>query len=436
VCARLAALQFLEYFVWGAWVVPISGYMNGALGFNGTQIGWICGAWALAAIVSPLFVGYVADRFFASERMLAALHAAGAACLLAAGMQTSFPWLLAAVLLHALCFMPALPLADNLTFRNLVDASQFSRIAIGGSAGWIVAGLVVGLLLRESTGSFFLLAAAVEAALALYCLTLPQTPPRTAPAGPRDALGLGAFRLLTQPAFLVFVAVIPLIAISKTFYTTWTNAFLNELELPRPTALMTLAQASDVLVKFALPWFIARMGLRNVLVAGMGAWVLRYVAFASLETPAIIGGLLLHGLSYGFVVTGSSIYAARVSPPGMSARAQSFVTVLVFGIGTFVGAQAAGFAGQHYRGRALPEWRAVVQRDAGTIEISRFEAPSAAVAAALREADADRDGVVRSSDWQALRRRRWPQIWSWAAALAAVACAIFWVRGREPVPPA
>jgi nucleoside transporter len=438
--ARLAALQFLEFFVWGAWVVPISGYMNGALGFNGTQIGWICGAWALAAIVSPLFVGYVADRFFASEYILAALHAGGAACLLVAGFQTSFPALLAAVLMHALCFMPALPLADNLVFCSLGDSSLFSRVAIGGSVGWIAAGLTVGLLLGEGNGAFFRLAAAVEFVLAIYCLTLPHTPPRRASSAPRDVFGLGAWRLLAQPVFLVFVAVIPLIAISKSFYTVWTNAFLNEIGLPRPTALMTLAQASDIVVKSTLPWFIARIGLKNVLAAGMAAWVVRYLAFASMQTPAIVAGLLLHGFSYGFVVTGSSIYAARVSPPGMSARAQSLVTVLVFGIGTFLGAQVAGFTGEYYRGRVVPEWQAVAMHagaghDPGAIHLSYLEAPPSGLLAALREADTDHDGVVRRSDWQAMRRRRWPQIWILAATLAAAACTIFWVFGREPQAP-
>ena len=215
--------------------------------------------------------------------------------------------------------------------------------------------------------------------------------------------------------------------------------------------------------------------MKNVLVAGMAAWVVRYLAFASMETPAIVAGLLLHGVSYGFVVTGSSIYAARVTPPSMSARAQSFVAVLVFGIGTFLGAQVAGFTGHHYQPRTihatrqdgsgasrqvstpLPEWRdvrnALAVSDPTAINLAHLEDTAgqrtiaidrtgrtqyakADLIAELRDADRDRDGLVTRADWQSIRLHRWPQIWSWAAALAALACLLFWIRGREPQPPA
>ncbi|HPA16403.1 MAG TPA: MFS transporter [Verrucomicrobiae bacterium] len=473
---RLAALMFLEFFVWGAWIVPISGYMNGVLGFSGTQIGWICGASALGAMVSPLFVGYVADRFFATERVLAVLHVAGAACLVWAAGQTSFAGLMAALMANALCFMPTLALVNNLVFRNIDNADRFARIAVGSNVGWIIAGLSVGFILGEGDGNFFYLAAGAQVILALYCLTLPHTPPKGVGAGKTDVFGLTAISLLKDPAFLAFAVAIPLVTISKTFYTTWTNAFLSEIALPRPTAVMTLSQASEIATMIVLPWIIARIGLKRVIVVGMAFWAIRFFAFATMSVPAVLAGLLMHGFSYGFVVAGASIYAARVAPPGMTARAQSLIALLIFGIGMFFGAQLAGFTGHAYSPRniaavrqtaggaeqrvqvPLPGWSDVGKDDLpgllgaseDRVNIALLEhLPEAGIAiqrdedlriakrdliSAFKAADRDGNGIVAGADWQRLRLHGWPKIWSWGAGLAIIACLLFWIGGREPQP--
>lgn len=382
---RLMALMFLEFFVWGAWIVPISSYMNSTLAFTGTQIGWICGASALGALISPLFLGYVADRFFATERMLAVLHAAGAACLCLAPHQTTFPTLMTLIVVDALCFMPTLSLVNNLVFRHIDKPERFSWCMVGGSIGWIVAGLVVGFFFGEKNGAFFYLAAGAQAVLAAYCLTLPHTPPKGASREGRDLFGLTAVKLLRDPAFLVFAVAIPMVTITKTFYTTWTNAFLAEIHMPKPTALMTLCQISELLTMLVLPWLISKIGLKRVLLLGMAVWAVRFFAFGSMNGAAVIAGLLLHGLSYGLVITGASIYAERLVPPAMSARAQSFISMLIFGVGMFLGAQVAGLVGDSCRGAG---------------------------------------GGLHD----------WSKIWGWGAGIAIAACVLFGIGGRNPSP--
>jgi nucleoside transporter len=465
---RLSTLMFLELFVWGAWIVPISGYMNSTLHFDGAEIGWICSASALGALISPLCVGYIADRHMATEKLLCLLHMVSAMCLFAAVRCYDFPALMSVIAIDALFFMPTLSLTNNLVFRHLADGSRFPRVALGGDVGWIVSGLTVGLLLGECTAAFFYLAAAAEALLALYCLTLPHTPPDAQRRADGGQLGGSALGLLKRRAFFIFAIAIPLVTISKTYYTTWANAFLTEISIPKPAAIMTLSQLSEFATLAIMPWFITRFGLKAVLLTGMAAWAGRYALFATMQPASVIAGLLLHGLSYGFIVTGSSMYAARVAPRGMTARAQSLVTLLILGIGMFAGAHVAGYTAQRYQPRLfpvespaatgaykpalapLPQWADLVSHpalrqavaDPRARSTAAFSQPTLALGnqrvrfavgdllTALRDIAPGR--AVSREQWERLRIHDWRRVWSWAAAIAVAAFLLFWVGGREP----
>jgi nucleoside transporter len=285
-------------------------------------------------------------------------------------------------MIHALSFMPTLALANSISFRNIDDPDKFSRIAVFGTIGWICSGLIVGFILGGTEKWFFYLAGGAEIVLAVYCLSLPHTPPKGAEAG-GDVLGLGALTLLKQPSFLVFALCAFLISIPLTFYFQWANAFLVETERPRPTALMTLSQFSEIFVMLIMPLFIARIGLKWVLVVGMAAWAIRYVLFATLSLPLIILGLLVHGFCYCFVFVAGFIYVEKEAPPGLSASAQSFLAFIMWGVGMFVGTQLAGMAGDTY-----------------TIAETGLH--------------------------------NWPPIWYWPAGLAAVVTVMFVFGGKEP----
>jgi len=345
---RLSTMMFLEFFLWAAWYVPIGGYLN-YMGFSGTQIGWIYTTTAIGAMISPLFVGYIADRFFSTERVLGVLHLVGALCLFLCAPQEKFWVLMVLLVVNGLCFMPTLALANSLAFRNIDDRERFSLIAVWGTIAWITAVVLVEFVLHGAKSPwFFYLAGGGAVVMGLYSFTLPHTPPKGEEEAGGDVLGLRAVRLLKEPFFLVFAVSVFLISIPLSYYFTLGVAFLQETGRPAPVGLTALGQCGEIGVMLILPWAIGRLGLKYVLVIGMGAWVLRYLLFATNSFPLVLLAILVHGFCYCFVFVASFIYADKTAPRGMSASAQSFIAFLMWGLGMFVGALLAGFTADEY----------------------------------------------------------------------------------------
>jgi nucleoside transporter len=362
---RLSVMMFLQYFVWGSWGVSAGGYMNDTLRFAPGQIGWIYATTAVGAMISPLFVGYFADRFFATEKILAALHLLGGLLLCLAAEQTAFAPLMGIMVAYAVCYMPTLALTNSISFHNIGNPDkEFPRIRVWGTLGWIVAGLVVGILLGGTQKWFFYLAGGSSLLLGLYCLTLPHTPPRGAEAAQADVIGVGAVGLLREPSFAVFVFASFLICIPLAFYYGFANQFLTETDRPAPTALQTLGQISEVFFMAAMPFFILRLGVKYMLVVGMLAWVARYFCFATLDFNLILLGLILHGICYDFFFVASQIYVDKKAPQHLRASAQSFIAFVTLGVGMFIGAKVAGYIVGLYPPVSVPAVaRATAERD-------------------------------------------------------------------------
>lgn len=339
---RLSAMMFMQFFVWAAWWVAVATYGVKGLMFSGTQGAMLMGTTALGAIFAPLFVGPVADRLFPTQWVLCFLHVVGGLALVTAGFQSHFQWLYACLLVNTFSFMPTLALANSLTFRNIDNPDKFPRIMVFGTIGWICASLVVGVVLGETNPWLFFVAGAMELVLAGYCFTLPHTPPKKGEAAKGDVFGFKALQLLKEPSFLLFVVCAFLIVIPASFYFAGCNLMLSEKDLPAPTALQAIAQVSEIFVMSTMPWFIATMGLRTVLVLGMAAWAVRSLLFATVSFPLIILGLLLHGFAYCFVFVGAYIYVDKKAPQDLKASAQSFISFLMLGVGMFFGALLSG----------------------------------------------------------------------------------------------
>ena len=374
--ARLCLMMFLEFFIWGGWFVTLGSYLASNLHASGAQSGLAYSTQSWGAIIAPFIVGLIADRYINAERMLGALHLAGALLMYALYRAPDFGAFYPCVLGYMILYMPTLALVNAISFRQMEEpARHFSGVRVWGTIGWIVAGLVISYffgwdsragisqgLLRNT----FLMCAVASLALGLYSFTLPRTPPRPPPGEPlllRHLLGFDALVLLRQRNFAIFFLASILICIPLAFYYQNANQFLTEIGLANATGKQTIGQMSEVLFMLAIPLFLRTLGMKATLLLGMLAWAGRYLLFAFGNAQALgymlIIGIALHGVCYDFFFVSGQIYTDSKAGAQHKAAAQGLITLATYGLGMLIGFSAAGLIDDLYALGGRHDWRAI-----------------------------------------------------------------------------
>ncbi|MFL6215802.1 MAG: nucleoside permease [Blastocatellia bacterium] len=375
---RLSVMMFLEFFVWGAWFVTLGTHLGEDLRFTGSQIGYTYLMNNIAAIISPFFVGMIADRYFASQKLMGILHLIGGALMYWSSGISTFSLLIFGLLLYNLTYMPTLALVNAISFRQMQKPEQqFPKVRVWGTIGWIVAGLVITFVLSnyyanvERTAVPLKMAAIASVLLGLYSFTLPDTPPQNAgkkiSAG--EVLGLKALRLMKKKSFFIFVLCSLLISIPLAFYYSFTNLYLNDLGMQGVAAKQSLGQMSEVGFMILMPVFFSRLGVKKMLLVGMLAWVVRYAFFATGNLGPLewmlYAGILLHGVCYDFFFVTGQIYVDKKASTDIRASAQGFITLVTYGVGLGLGTVIAGYLVEAFTRidpatqKAIYEWKAI-----------------------------------------------------------------------------
>ncbi len=424
VANRLSLMMFLQFFVWGAWFATIGLALN--TNGLGAAEGGTYGSAPIAAIIAPLFLGLVADRFFASERVMAVLFLLGGVlmCLAhryaIAGNADMMVWLFTA---HMLCYMPTLGLSNTIVFSNVSDQNEFPRIRVWGTIGWIAAGLFVGLMGWSASFNILWVAGIGSLVLGVYSFTLPHTPPpaRGKPMDMRTLLMLDAFAMLKRPPFLVFIVCSTLICIPLAYYYGVTGTFLGSTGFVAAASTMTIGQMSEIIFMLLIPFFFRRLGVKNMILIGMLAWVARYSLFALGAPDQVVWMLLLavalHGICYDFFFVTGFMYADKVAEPTVRGQAQSMLVFFTQGVGMYFGYMIA-FAHKDKTLTSLPQLTQAIEATSPPPPTGFTESLSKMFSVNTLSVD---PGLLSETMLQ------WKSFWLVPAGMAAVIAVIFFV---------
>src|SRR5260221_1103283 len=372
---RLSALMFLEFFIWGAWYVTMGTYLDKVLHATGLQVGAAYSAMAIATIISPFFVGMIADRYFPAQKVLGVLHLAGAFLLYeltTLSNPDTFYWI---VLVYSLAYAPTLALANSVAFRQMSDpGKEFASIRVFGTSGWIATGWLIDKVFKISTDQLaftFKMAAVASAALGLLSFFLPNTPPKAKGEKSTFAqiLGADAFVLFKDRSFTIFFIASVLICIPLSFYYSLTNLYLTDVGMQNVTSNMTFGQFSEALFILLIPFLFRSIGVKWMIAIGMIAWVLRFLCFgygnAGPNEWMLFAGIILHGVCFDFFFVTGQIYTDSKAGLNIQSSAQGMITMATYGIGMWIGTLLSGYVKDMYTVGGTTQWKSIWMVPAG-----------------------------------------------------------------------
>ncbi|MBQ2978823.1 MAG: nucleoside permease [Bacteroidaceae bacterium] len=361
---RLIVMNFLQYGVWGAWLISLGAYLGGGLHFTGVQIGSFFATMGIASLFMPALMGVVADRWIPAQRLLGILHLLSAACMTYAATQTEYMALYTAVLLGVIFYMPTISLSNTVAYnalnRNGLDTvKDFPPIRVWGTVGFICSMIAVDLLgLAKGSGQLYF-SASLGLLLGLYSFSLPQcdVSKKQSTGNWVDALGLRAFALFKERRMAIFFIFSMFLGVSLQITNAFANDYLTNyfggieeyngtFGVEHANILISLSQLSETLCIMLIPFFLKRYGIKNVMLISMLAWVLRF-ALLGLGDPGtgvwmLILSMIVYGVAFDFFNISGSLYVEKETAPEIRASAQGVFMMMTNGFGATIGSYAAG----------------------------------------------------------------------------------------------
>jgi len=341
-------MMFLQYMMFAVWWVPLAAYLTNT-GIEGTYKAWILSVMPLGCLLAPVFC-MVADRHFASQKVLTALNFGCAVLFFLGARQTSPAAMFVILLLAMFCYMPTWSLTNAIAMANY-PSEKFPQIRVFGSIGWVACAVfsliaatkMFGGKSIDGTAIPLYCGAATALVAALLNLTLPNTPPpaKGKEASIVDALGLRALTLLKDRNFAIFILISMFVMIPFTMYFSLGSQFFESQGFKQVTATMNLGQFVEIFLMLLVPLALLRFGVKWTMVAGLGALAIRYFALwigvAADQTSLYYIAILVHGIIFGFFFVGGQVYVDKKAPPEIRAQAQGLIVLICFGVGMLIG---------------------------------------------------------------------------------------------------
>lgn len=362
---RLIVMNFLQFFIWGAWLITIGAYWFQHKQWSGTSFGAIFSTMGISALFMPALMGVVADKWVSAQKLYGVLHLAGAAMLFVVPTVDDPHTMFWVMLATMICYMPTISLAIAVAYNAIKRDGQdvirdYPPIRVWGTVGFIAALWTTSLLKLETSPGQFYIASAASLALGLYAFTLPPCPPTLGQAPARslvDVLGLSSFRLFKNRNMAVFFVFAMLLgaalqltnAYGDTFLHDFANvdAFKDTLAVKYPAIIMSISQISETLFILTIPFFLKRFGIKTVMTISMLAWFLRFGLFAYGDPGAglwmIVMSCIVYGMAFDFFNISGSLFVEQQADPRIRASAQGLFMLMTNGIGAILGSAVSGW---------------------------------------------------------------------------------------------
>ena len=371
---RFSLMMLLQFFSRGAWFVTLGTYLGKGLEQSANFVGNSYALFGIGAIISPFFVGMIADRFFPTQKVLGVLNIAAGLMMAVLSQMTdpaTFLWIL---FVYCVVYTPTEALCNSIVFHHL-SRRYFPYVRLFGTIGWVLAGISVNHVIGrfvpdvELTSAPLLMSAGVSILLGIYNFTLPRTEVvnKGEKVGFRDIIGVDALKMLKDRYFVIFLGACLLIGIPIQMYFAFFNMFLNDIGVENVVSKMSLGQVSEAAFMVFIPWMAMRYGLKRMMALGLVLWSLRFFLFSQITVDAeflIIISILIHGACYDFFNVTGSIYVDVKGGEAYRGAAQGLFMLVFLGLGKFFGAKVAGFISSMYEGGVngtMFDWAGIFQ---------------------------------------------------------------------------